>query len=143
MENLVIGRLTEIEEAKKSMTNRIDKFILADNLSPLNFVHKDKKGYIEYEKGLFIKNITDITQEILGMTILHAFTTNDIKINTHKHTAQAQHITIVKGKIFDLDSEKLYEINDSIFTVKNRNHKLKYFANSEYIIYYAPNLVQF
>jgi len=64
MEDLVIGRLTEIEEAKKNMTDRISKFILADNLSPLNFAHKDKKGYVEYEKGLFIKNITDAMQEV-------------------------------------------------------------------------------
>jgi len=71
------------------------------------------------------------------------FTTKDIEMDTHKHTAQSQHITILKGKVFDIDSDKLYKVNDSVFTIKNRNHKLKYFANSEYIIYYAPNLVQF
>ncbi len=141
--NSVINRLSEIEDAKKNMVKRIDKFILADNLNPLNFIHKDKRGYIEYDKGLFIKNITDATQEILGMTLLHAFVTKDINIDTHKHTSQAQQVTIIKGKIFDIEADKLYKENESIFTVKNRNHKIKYFANSEYIIYYAPNLVQF
>ena len=136
----VIGRLSEIEEAKINMGSRIDKYILADNMKPLDFTKADRKGYIEYEPGLFIKDITSRVQEILGLTVLHAFTTKDITLDSHKHTIQYQVITVKSGKIYDEETMQFKEAGESMFIPKGRNHKVKYYENSEYIIYYVPNL---
>jgi len=137
---VISGRLSEIEEAKIQMTSRIEKFIISENMKPMDFTHKDRKGYIEYEPGLFIQNITSRIQEILGITMFHAFTTKNLVLDTHTHSIQSQTITVNKGKIFDEETGIMYKEKDSMFISRRHNHKVKYFENSEYIIYYAPNL---
>ena len=135
--------LKGLETEKYNMGSRIDKFILADNLKPLDFSKADRRGFIEYEKGLFAKNITSRVQELLGVTILHIFTTKDVTMATHKHTLQYQSISVIKGKAFDEESNKLYGKDSSIPISKQVNHTIKYFANSEYIIYFAPSLIPY
>jgi len=141
--NDVMERLSVIETEKYNMAARLDKFILADNLKPLDFSKADRKGFIEYKKGLFIKNITSRVLERLGITIFHVFTTQDVLIETHQHTLQYQSISILKGKAFDKESNTLYGMNASIPITKQVNHTIKYFSGSEYIIYYAPNLTPY
>ncbi len=141
--NDVMERLSTIETEKYNMAARLDKFILADNLKPLDFSAADRKGFIEYQEGLFVKNITSRVQERLGITIFQMFATKDSLIETHQHTMQYQSISILKGKAFDEESNTLYGVNTSIPITKQVNHTIKYFAGSEYIIYYAPNLTSY
>lgn len=139
----IMERLSGIEVEKYNMAARLDKFILSDNLKPLDFSEADRQGFIEYEEGLFVKNITSRIQELLGITILQLFTTKDVAIETHQHTLQYQSISILKGKAFDDESNTLYGVNTSIPITKQVNHSIKYFAGSEYVIYYAPNLTSY
>lgn len=141
--NDVMERLSVIKTEKYNIAARLDKFILADNLKPLDFSESDRQGFIEYQDGLFVKNITSRVQELLGVTLLQIFTTKDVTIETHQHTLQYQSISVLKGKAFDDESNKLYGINTSIPISKQTNHSIKYFSGSEYIIYYAPNLITY
>ena len=137
----VMDRLEEIEVEKYNMAARMDKFIVAKNMKTLDFTNKDRQGYVEYEDGLYVKNITSRVQELLGVTMLRMFTTKDTEMQTHQHKLQAQMITVNKGKVFDDETDKLYTTGDSIFITKQINHTIKYFADSEYVVYFAPNLI--
>jgi len=135
-------KLNEIEKEKLKIVNRVKKLLVADNLEPLDFKKKDKNGFIEYYHGVFIRDISSELMHVLGATSLHIMVKYDTEIPAHEHNNQSQTIFVKSGKIYDLETTKLYKKQECFFISKNHNHKLKYFSGSEYLVTFHPNLVE-
>jgi hypothetical protein len=133
-------RLWKIEEEKKKIANRIKRLVVGDGLKLLDFSNKDERGFIEYERGLFIRDITSELAARLGLTSLHIMVKYDIEICSHEHVLQSQTIMVKEGKIHDLDTTSTYYKYDSFFINKKHRHRLKYFGGSEYLITFMPQL---
>ena len=130
------------EETRKAVCNRLKKLVIADNMELLDFSNKDKNGFVEYEAGLFIRDITSELGLSLGITNLHIMVKNDMEINSHRHITQGQMVGVKRGKLIDLDDDNggEYFPGDVFFVRKNRMHRLKYFAGSQYLITFMPAL---
>lgn len=122
------------------MAKRIKKLVIADDLKYLDFAKKDKNGFVEYEPGLFIRDITSEQGRILGKTDLHVLVKDDIEISSHEHIDQSQMIMVKHGRIYDIDNRISHPMGEVFFIRKKHRHKLKYYANSEYLITFMPQL---
>jgi len=131
-----------IEGKKLDIIKRVRKLIIADNMKPLNLEYRDKKGFVEYYKGVWIRDITSELAQELGLTNLHVMVKNDFEIPEHEHHNQSQTILVRSGKIYNYGTERLYIAGECFFIPKHHNHKLKYFAASQYLITFQPNLVE-
>lgn len=135
-------KLKEIEKEKLQIIKRVKKLLVADNMEPLDFKKKDKKGFIEYYQGVWIRDISSELMHVLGSTELHIMVKNDTEIPAHEHENQSQSIFIIAGKIFDYERERLYLTGECFFIPRQNNHMLKYYGNSQYLITFHPNLVE-
>jgi hypothetical protein len=136
------SRVRKIEMEKGLIIQRVKSLIVSDQLKNLDFSKKDERGFIEYYPGVFVRDITSIVAADLGMTNLHIMCKTDTIINPHEHNEQNQMIMIKAGKLRDIDDENHdpYYKGDAYFVRKNRKHVLKYFAGSEYLITFMPQL---
>lgn len=135
-------KLEVIEEKKLEIIKRVRKLLVADNMEPLDFKKKDKKGFIEYYPGVYIRDISSELMHILGATSLHVMCKYDTEVPAHEHDNQSQTIFVKSGKIYDAETTKLYTKGESFIVTRQHNHKIKYFSGSEYLITFHPNLVE-
>jgi hypothetical protein len=134
--------LWKIEDKKREIIERSKKLIVADNLKLLDFSNKDERGFVEYYPGVFVRDITSIIGAELGKTDLHVMVKTDVKIDPHEHITQSQTIMVIAGKIKDMldDNRDEYRKGESFFIRPSRKHLLKYFAGSQYLITFMPQL---
>jgi hypothetical protein len=134
--------ISNIEAEKRQIIERTKKLIMADNLKLLDFSNKDERGFVEYYSGVFVRDITGELGKKEGLTSLHIMVKHDITIDPHEHITQSQTIMIKAGKLKDLDNDNkdFYFKGESFFIKANRKHMLKYFAGSEYLVTFMPQL---
>jgi mannose-6-phosphate isomerase-like protein (cupin superfamily) len=135
-------RLGRIEDEKRQIAVRLKRLIVAETLNLLDFTNKDERGFVEYYPGVFVRDITSIIGRELGLTSLHIMVKDDIIIDPHEHIDQSQTIMVRTGKIQNTadDNHPFYYKGDTFFIRKNVNHSLKYFAGSEYLVTFKPQL---
>jgi mannose-6-phosphate isomerase-like protein (cupin superfamily) len=134
--------LRGMEEQKRAIATRTRRLVVSSSLKLLDFSNKDEKGFVEYEPGIFIRDITSVLGKELGLTSLHVMVKTDCIIDPHEHITQSQTFMVRTGKIQNLndDNNPFYHPNDTFFVRKNQIHHLKYFAGSEYLITFKPQL---
>ena len=136
--------ISKIENEKRQIIERTKKLIMSDNLKLLDFSNKDERGFVEYYPGVFVRDITSRVGKEEGLTSLHIMVKNDIVIDPHEHITQSQTIMIKAGKLKDLDNDNkdFYFKGESFFIRSNRKHMIKYFAGSQYLITFMPQLIE-
>lgn len=134
------GRLDEAEQEKRNIIERVRKLYVANNMKPLDFKYKDSKGFVEYLPNVWIRDIGSELGNELGITVLHAMVKENTNVPSHQHDKQYQTIYVKSGKIFDEETGRLYLKGECIFVKKGHIHDLQFYALSEYIISYQPNL---
>lgn len=139
-DNITREALRNIENEKLKIVSRLKKLVVADSLKLLDFSKKDERGFVEYERGLFIRDITSELGRELGLTSLHVMVKYDIEIESHEHITQSQTIMVRHGRIYDMDNKVTHYKDDTFFINKKHVHRLKYFSGSEYLITFKPQL---
>lgn len=128
------------QDKKRQVCERLKKLIVADGMALLDFSTKDKNGFVEYEKGLFVRDITSYVGAQVGLTSLHLMVKYDMEISSHEHIDQNQYIYVKNGQIYDLRTKITYVKGEGFPVSKKLVHHLKYFSGSEYLITFMPNL---
>jgi hypothetical protein len=136
------AHLGRIENEKRRIIQRTKALIVSDQLKNLDFSKKDKYGFVEYYPGVFVRDITSDIAAREGLTNLHIMCKCNIEIDPHEHTSQSQMIMIKEGHLRDLDDDNNgeYYKNDTFYVRKNKMHRVKYFAGSQYLITFMPQL---
>ncbi len=133
-------RLASINDQRAKIKNRLIKLRLGDNLEPLDLSNSEPNGFVEYQKGVFIRDITGVNQLGLGITILHVLVNQRCEFSVHKHEKQSQSLLVKKGKAIDMDNGKIISAGGTHYVDKDENHNLVYTAGSELLFVYLPNL---
>lgn len=123
-------------DEKKDLINTIRDLILTDD----DILKVSKDYYTRFTGGILVRDITSEEQINLRMTLLHIKSDADTDFSLHAHKTQSQMISVVKGKIMDLENNVTFSETQSFFVGKNKNHRLRYFAGSEVIVMYSPEL---
>ena len=135
----IVSERQRIVNLKNQSVNNMKVFHISDTLPELNFTDADDLGFVSY-KGLKVKNLTTMSLESEGITILKIKAPKDIVMDLHHHDLQAQLITVQKGAIVDLQYNMTFTKSKSYFVPPKDVHNIKYLAGTETIIYYAPKL---
>jgi len=133
----LLSVLREVLQEKKDLVQEMKNYQLSENLPILQISNVE---YNEYLDGVMIKDITTIEQTKIGVTILHALVNKDAEFSLHLHKNQSQTISVILGKIVDLENNLTFHPGESFFVRKNKTHTLKYIAGSELVIIYMPAL---
>lgn len=132
--------LIELNTKKEQIIDKIRAYRIAENLDPLDLSNNiDKDGFVEYQ-GAFIKNYTTAALHKKGVTILELKTDKDVVFESHDHDHQTQFIYVTKGKISDLKSGFTFNKSQHYSVPKRQEHLIKYFADTNAMIVYMPNL---
>ena len=133
----LLAGIRENLKNKQEFLEEIKTYLLSSNLKLLEVSNKTHSEYLE---GIFIKDITSKEQFELGITILHIIAEQDTDFSLHFHNKQSQTISVIAGKILDLENNIEFEVGESFFVSKNKNHRLRYFKDTQLIVVYMPQL---
>jgi hypothetical protein len=99
-------------------------------------------AYNEYLEGIKIRDITSHEQAALGMTVLHVLAEKETDFALHQHERQSQTVSVVTGKILDLENRILFSQGESFFVSRKFAHRLRYYDDTQLLIVYMPALEQ-
>jgi hypothetical protein len=135
MEN-IIKAIKDNIQGKKNLAEKLRKYVMTEN----EVLTVSMDNYSEYFVGILIKDVTTPEQSELGITILHLLANREIDFSLHLHSDQSQTISVKRGKIVDLENQLTFEVGESFFVRRNKNHRLKYYPGTELLIVYMPAL---
>lgn len=136
MEKNVVQGIRDNLKGKKEFVNELRHYILSYN----SILTLETGAYSETIEGILIKDITNSEQLGLGITILHVLASKEVDFQLHMHENQSQTISVLKGKIMDLESNIIFSPSESFFVGKHKNHRLRYFEDTELLVVYMPAL---
>jgi quercetin dioxygenase-like cupin family protein len=125
-------------ENKKQFTGIVREYALSQHET----MKLELDKYNEYLDGVLIKDFTSKELQQIGITVLHVLVNKDIEFTLHIHEEQNQMVTVLAGKIIDLENTIIFNPGEGFFVKKNLPHRLKYTAGSELTIVYMPALRQ-
>jgi mannose-6-phosphate isomerase-like protein (cupin superfamily) len=136
MENSVIKDIRDNIQGKKNLAEKLRQYIITKDETVS--VSMDK--YNEYLSGVLIKDMSSIDQINKGVTVLSILVNNEVDFSLHMHENQSQTICVVRGKILDLENNIMFEPGESFFVKKGKQHRLRYYSDTELIVVYMPAL---
>jgi hypothetical protein len=138
MEQELKKSIKEHLQDKKELVKEIKRY----RLTPKEIMTIEVGKYNEYMDGILIKDITNLEQTALGITILHVIANKSTDFSLHLHEKQSQTISVIRGKILDLNNNISFHTGESYFVSRNKEHSIRYYEGTELLIVYMPSLTE-